>query len=420
MPHILSSRSLSLQHCPVYSRIVNHEVNEIAVEDINGLESEFMALQHSVQNRVNLLESELVVLDNWQVKREYTRKPSSSFAQPSDRKKPKLDSVGPGTGVDKPQKKQKHPKLAVPSSSSSSSSLEAKVGKEPGKHQLQQQQQLQQQDTSLLKLKGEGPDRFWCTVEPYCVDITQSDIDMLEEGIKSYDNMEELFQVPPPGQHYSRRWAGDDLHNERGESSRLGEMADPLSDWDKPKDTDEEGFDSLLKDAEVQKKKTTQYGPFTERLIGAFLEDPVSAKTGHSKSQLLSKINLPTDGPGVQLLEERVKEELLALGLIDSPLAKEEEEEEDEVLAELVKLQTELASVMEYNRDQHEVLLKLAEEEMKRQEVREELKEVEDELKEWLKKVSVNKAKRKSLGRKEKESIWKVLETREALLLKLN
>lgn len=54
--------------------------------------------------------------------------------------------------------------------------------------------------------------------------------------------MEELFQVPPPGQHYSRRWAGDDLHNERGESSRLGEMADPLSDWDKPKDTDEEGF----------------------------------------------------------------------------------------------------------------------------------------------------------------------------------
>lgn len=45
----------------------------------------------------------------------------------------------------------------------------------------------------------------------------------------------------------------------------------------------------------------------------------MSAKTGHSKSQLLSKINLPTDGPGVKLLEERVKEELLALGLIDSP-----------------------------------------------------------------------------------------------------
>ena len=45
----------------------------------------------------------------------------------------------------------------------------------------------------------------------------------------------------------------------------------------------------------------------------------MSAKTGHSKSQLLNKINLPTDGPGVKLLEERVKEELLALGLIDSP-----------------------------------------------------------------------------------------------------
>jgi hypothetical protein len=45
---------------------------------------------------------------------------------------------------------------------------------------------------------------------------------------------------------------------------------------------------------------------------------------------------------------------------------------------------------------------------------------VEGELTEWLKKVNVNKAKRKSLGRKEKESIWKLLETRDALLQKLD
>lgn len=56
--------------------------------------------------------------------------------------------------------------------------------------------------------------------------------------------MDELFQVPPLGQHYSRRWAAEDLHDEREESSRLGEMADPLADWDKLRDGrhEEEGF----------------------------------------------------------------------------------------------------------------------------------------------------------------------------------
>lgn len=79
-----------------------------------------------------------------------------------------------GSGGEKPSKKHKHSKP------SSSSSLEAKVGKEP-QQQLQQQQQLQ--DSPLLKMKGD--DKFWSTVDPYCADIAQSDIVLLEEGIKS-------------------------------------------------------------------------------------------------------------------------------------------------------------------------------------------------------------------------------------------
>ena len=115
----------------------------------------------------------------WQGVLFISHRPSSSFSQPPARKIQKIDSGGSGLGVDKPSKKQKQSKLAL---SSSSSSLDTKMGKEPGKHQQQPQQQ---QDTSLLKLKTEGPDRFWSTVEPYCADITQADIDMLEDGIRS-------------------------------------------------------------------------------------------------------------------------------------------------------------------------------------------------------------------------------------------
>ena len=33
--------------------------------------------------------------------------------------------------------------------------------------------------------KGDAPDRFWATVEPYCADITEADISLLQEDIKN-------------------------------------------------------------------------------------------------------------------------------------------------------------------------------------------------------------------------------------------
>ena len=37
----------------------------------------------------------------------------------------------------------------------------------------------------LSRGKGDAPDRFWATVEPYCTDITEADISLLQEDIKS-------------------------------------------------------------------------------------------------------------------------------------------------------------------------------------------------------------------------------------------
>jgi len=44
----------------------------------------------------------------------------------------------------------------------------------------------------------------------------------------------------------------------------------------------------------------------------------------------------------------------------------------------------------------------------------------EDEVMDWLKKSNSLKQKKKTFGRKEKDSIWKVIETRDSLLKKLN
>ena len=40
-------------------------------------------------------------------------------------------------------------------------------------------------DHALQKQKGDVLDRFWASVEPYCADITEAELTMLQEGMKS-------------------------------------------------------------------------------------------------------------------------------------------------------------------------------------------------------------------------------------------
>ncbi len=95
---------------------------------------------------------------------------------------------------------------------------------------------------------------------------------------------------------------------------------------------------------------------------------------------------------------------------------------------------------MEYNRKQHEVLLGLAKKEIEKQKLQATVDEVcvcvcasafaafdvyfickvDEELNEWLKKNNTMKQKKKQLGRKEKESIWKAIEARDSLIKKLD
>ena len=50
-------------------------------------------------------------------------------------------------------------------------------------------------DHALTKAKGDVLDRFWASVEPYCADITETELNMLEEGMKSVRAISLTIQV---------------------------------------------------------------------------------------------------------------------------------------------------------------------------------------------------------------------------------
>ena len=70
--------------------------------------------------------------------------------------------------------------------------------------------------------KNETPNRFWSFVEPYCAPITPEDIKLLEDLIKGHGDMNEYYRIPPLGQHYTQRWAKEDIENERQKGAGAG------------------------------------------------------------------------------------------------------------------------------------------------------------------------------------------------------
>ncbi|XP_064390478.1 transcriptional adapter 3-A-like isoform X2 [Halichondria panicea] len=369
--------------CPIFTDILAHQDRPINVDSISSLQSELIALQGSAQSRISLLEAEVAALETWQVKRDYRKRKHSdgdSRSQRSDTplKKLKVEEVSKTKKIKSKKSQNDFPTPSDP-----------------------------------VKVKGDAPDRFWASVEPYCADLTETDLKLLQEGIRNEND--DAYSVPPLGVHYSRQWASHDIHSEREVSARLGQLADPFTErggeW-------EDESDHMLNQADSAKDKP-QYGPLTERLIAAFLEDSNGQNRG-TTGQV--RMNTPPSAVTVDTLENRIKHELIALGLfnIEDEL-READEGEDEILAELRKNQDELNTISEYNLSQRQTLYKLAKQEMKRQELRQAAKEADEEVITWLGRITSLKQKRKgALTRKEKESAWRALQQREEIQRKIN
>lgn len=125
-------------------------------------------------------------------------------------------------------------------------------------------------------------------------------------------------------------------------------------------------------------------GPLTQRLVAALLEENVMPEDSaidsnadistenNSNNQTLSMLK-----NGINI-ERRVKKELIDQGLFD--LDDFENDCEDEILSEIKKVRTELASIAEYNFEGLKKLQKAAKDEMKRLEVKRKLDAVDQEV----------------------------------------
>lgn len=67
-------------------------------------------------------------------------------------------------------------------------------------------------------MEEKSENKFWSFIDTYMSPITKTDIDWLENRIKSYD-IDDLTEIPPLGEHYSNTLAKKELEMEKYQSS---------------------------------------------------------------------------------------------------------------------------------------------------------------------------------------------------------
>lgn len=309
--------------------------------------------------------------------------------------------------------------------------------------------------------KNSAPNRFWASVDPYCSEVTQEHIKVLEDLIHhNQTNLPNFLETPPLGEHYSTNWALQELVEAQETASMNRQRRKQAS-----LTGSQEAANMLKRSSRFGFEKqpaSAGPGPFSNRLLAALIQEnpiaplhestecnKVKVKVENDEEELSAskriKLELPGDkalkdkargvgptkaGSGgenvipykphvIACFERSLRLQLEAQGLLDPPEVKKEEEE-DGVLAELHRCQEELQVLAQENERQLHAMIKLLQDEMVRQDLRRKLKHQDNEVLENYRKIVAAKQKRKPLSKGEREAAWKAVRDRELLVKNLD
>lgn len=276
-------------------------------------------------------------------------------------------------------------------------------------------------DHKISLPKNDTPNKFWLSVEPYCMPLTHEDIRLLDDLLEQYSGPL-VPPIPELGPHYTSTWATDDLKN-----IQLNSNLQVNGNFHKNGQSVVTASQMLKKADNILGECVT--GPLTQRLVSALIEEHILP---HTEDMLVENSNgnnenihlteqSQTSGDFRSLamlnncigIENRLKNELIEQGILD--LSDFPNNNEDQILSEINKLVAELSAIAEYNSDALKRLHKSATQEIKRLEVKRKLDLIDQEILEAYKRTIQNKAKRKPLTNEEQEEIYRLTNEQKTL-----
>lgn len=234
----LIKSSENTKYLPRYTAALAKPATDLfPADELDGVQLELELLLSTVALRYRSLKNGIESLD----REEKNHKKSGKYVSAGSGKRKRDDTNKKSTkDVKTPQPMVKLAKLKPNSSDAS------EPKQQPPQPLSQQQQQLQllpqssnaddslddalaplsnsqssasgSANPKLLIPKNDIPNKFWLSVEPYCMPITHEDVKLLDDMIEEYSGPL-VPPVPELGPHYTSRWAAEDLRDEQDNSN---------------------------------------------------------------------------------------------------------------------------------------------------------------------------------------------------------
>lgn len=395
IPHIKIKDNARL--LPKYTAALERSKDDqLPAEDLDAIQLELESLLTNVALRYRVLKAEYEAIDRDE-KRFDRRQKTQEKPPHSPGKRKRDESRKPKI----PHFKLTKQKTTSAHSPAQSQNTDDSMDAIPNSHQ-------QKDQAKVTLLKNDIPNKFWLSVEPYCMPITNEDLRLLDDLLEQYSGPL-VPPIPELGAHYSTTWALEDLKEEENNSNPN------INSKSRSKNSSNNEVISLLRKGE-QLMGEGVTGPLTQRLVSAFLEENLigdvmsnidsnssSDNNTNSTNSTLCSLSLLKNGID---LEKRVKQELIEQGLLET----EEfvKPDEDEVYSEIKRVTAELSAIAEYNASELRRLQEAAKLEIKRLEIKRKLDVVDHEILEVYKKTVQAKQKRRPLSNDEQEEIFRL------------
>lgn len=202
LPHIKTAENAKL--LPKYTAALARPGNDsVPAEDLDAVQLELETLLSTVALRYRSLKADYDVMDKADEKREkkgklMDRQPNSPGKRKRQDEKPsKKDHKQGAAGAGGQPKMSKLKNNPIPSPATDDS-MDALLVKDNPK---------------LLTHRYDLPNKFWLSVEPYCMPLTHEDIRLLDDLLEEYSGGV-VPAIPELGPHYSSVWASEDLKEE--------------------------------------------------------------------------------------------------------------------------------------------------------------------------------------------------------------
>lgn len=444
-PHIPHIRCQdTAEQLPKYhAALLRPSTSELPPDDLEAIQAELETLLSTVALRYRVLKSELESNDSRRTKH-LDRAPIS----PDKRRRGVVGTSSSSTitSSGKPRKFSANSPLSHPPTKISKLK-NSSASPAPSQH-TDDSSDVSSHNPKHVYHRNDTPNKFWLSIEPFTVPISQEDIRLLDVLLEEYSGVL-TPQIPELGPHYASQWGLEDIvvkeevHQETNSPS-LGKRESA----NKSKSSVvQNGIGSVVQQngaADVMRvlrnsKKMGEgiTGPLTQRLVSALMEENLSltdhhhgsaaATTTSTENSNSSLENIPNNSNMVHTrsaanllkngiaAERRLRKELIEQGILEAITQVEQPEDVDEVLTEIQKVRSDLMAIAEFNTTHLTTLKGVAHNELKRLEIKRKLDDVDHEIVEQNKRVQLAKQKGRTLNKNERDEILRLIEKQKKL-----